>query len=651
MSQRRNALCGCGSGKKFKHCCGSEKPKQAPQDLKGLFAAAQRAHGEGRLLDAGAIYEEILRRDPNYVDAIHYLGMTAFQQGDCARAKVLVLNSLSLQPEDGDYWSNLGVISEATGEMDQAAVAYNKATECSPKKSQFWFNLGNVLQRLGQLDESESKLRQAVAISPSNWQCWMSLGVTLLSRDGHGDEDAEAALQCFERVVRLDPSNGDGYNSLGVTMIRLGKKLEAEEMINRAVQLKPNLDSAWHNLARIYIEEDDINRALLAYQKAIEISPNYGSFHVATGQALRMQGKFDLAQQFFERAYELNPKDLGVLAQLLSDQKFTNAEVPLLVKAQASIDSASDSETGLVEMCFSLGKILDRLGEFDKAFAYYKRGNEIENSKNKYDAIAHENEVQRIINIYSSDYFKSIGNHGNDSCRPILIVGMPRSGTTLTEQIIASHPEVAGGGERLYWSEVADRIKGRERDLLQSDFSEIAQACLADLNSAVGARNVSKVTDKLPGNYLRVGLIHSIFPNAKIIHVKRNGIDNCLSIYFQRFGGYHPYAYDLVNLAHYRAQYERLMAHWSNVMSPEYYMEFDYEELVGDLEGIGKRIIEFCGLEWDERCLRYYESGRAVKTASIWQVRQKIYNSSVDRWKHYEKFIEPLLAMCRVLDD
>jgi hypothetical protein len=222
---------------------------------------------------------------------------------------------------------------------------------------------------------------------------------------------------------------------------------------------------------------------------------------------------------------------------------------------------------------------------------------------------------------------------------------MPRSGTTLTEQIIAAHPRVAGGGERGYWGQVRARINAGEIVLDQAGIEGIARDYLADLDTVVGAEAADRVTDKMPHNFLNAGLIHAVFPNARIIHVRRNPVDNCLSIFFQSFNDSHAYSFDLEELAAHYREYQRVMAHWRELIPKDRLFEFNYEDMVADQEGMSRRLIEFCGLEWDDACLSYYENERAVKTASIWQVRQKIYTSSLERWRNYKPYIAPLLML------
>jgi hypothetical protein len=236
------------------------------------------------------------------------------------------------------------------------------------------------------------------------------------------------------------------------------------------------------------------------------------------------------------------------------------------------------------------------------------------------------------------------------SDRPLFIVGMPRSGTSLTEQIIASHPAAFGAGELRFWSNVGKQFK---REVLMADFDEpfltnVAADCLLDL--ANYSTEALRVVDKMPGNVKFVGLIHAVFPNARILHTRRNPIDTCLSIYFQDFNAGHSYSNDLDDLAHYYREYHNRMMHWHSVLPPGVLLDVPYESLVEDQESWSRKIIDFIGLEWDDKCLSFHQTERKVGTASNWQVRQPIYKGSKERWRNYEKFVAPLLPLLGLYD-
>lgn len=643
MELGRNAPCPCGSGKKYKQCCLGNQSTPEKMTANALFMQAQKAHSEGRLAEAQARYASILENMPNHPEACHFQGLLYHQTGHTQLALPLIERSLSLRPQNKHFLTNAGLIYQSVGAWEKAEAVYRELTRQAPKDDKAWQNLGRVLMEQGNIEGAEQAYRRATCLEESNAEYAKSLGITLLKLSRPGD--AEEALRCFKKVIATVPSDAEGHNNLSIALGLLNRRDEAQDAARVAIQLDPRAWQPWLNLAQIHLRNDEVESALAVYQNGIELAADKHIFNSTIGHTLNLLGKFDTALTFFRRVYEKNPTDIGILSQFINHQKFTSTDDPLLLKARAAVDASTDEGDALIDLCFVLGKIMDKLEQFEDAFAYYKRGNQLRSKTLQFDRESHRQQIDSIIQQYDAGTIQRLSAYGNPSKIPLYIVGMPRSGTTLSEQIIASHPLVAGGGERGFWAQLEKEqaVKGR---LAPAAIDSIAQACLDDLtNVRVAGKQTQRATDKMPGNFLRVGLIHAAFPNARIIHVRRHPIDNCLSIYFQHFRGDHPYAYDLENLAFYRREYERLMQHWREVIPADRYFEFDYEDLVADQEGMSHRLIEFCGLDWDDACLSFHENERAIKTASIWQVRQKIYASSVERWRHYEAHIGPLTAL------
>jgi tetratricopeptide (TPR) repeat protein len=638
MKVGRNLPCPCGSGKKYKNCCDERNAAPEKVGIELLFMQAQRAHSEGRLVEAQTLYASILDRDPNNPEATHFQGLIAHQTGQTQLALNLIERSLLLRPQNVHFLTNAGLIYQAIGNWKMMEASYRKLTQLSPDDTKAWHNLGHALVQVDNTNEAIEAYRRAASLSKFNSALWTDLAVRLIQRGQPADLDE--AIERSRKAINLSPNDAEGYNNLAVALGLLQRRDEAVKAAQMAIKLAPQSSQPWLNLARIYILSGEVNSALDAYEKGAALAPDVNLFYRALANLLTEAGKFNDAIAFFKLLYERNPKDLEVLGAFIRHQKFTSADDPLLLKARASVDAANDTE-GASILCFALGSILDKLEQYATAFDYYGRGNRIRAKTLQYNREAHHQYIDSIIQQYDASAIAKLRTLGNPSGTPIIIVGMPRSGTTLTEQIIAAHPKVAGGGERDFWE--IHEPKGVALD--QHLINNLAQACLNDLAIIPGASQAHKTTDKLPSNFLRVGLIHAVFPNARIIHVRRHPVDNCLSIFFQSFNEHHQYAFDQENLVHYRHEYERLMQHWREVMPANRYFEFDYENLVADQEGISRKLIDFCGLEWDDACLSYHQNEQTIRTASVWQVRQKIYTTSVERWRHYEPYIKPLMAL------
>ena len=298
-----------------------------------------------------------------------------------------------------------------------------------------------------------------------------------------------------------------------------------------------------------------------------------------------------------------------------------------------------------------MGKFCDDTQDYDQAFAHYRRANELKKRFGQpFDRDNQQKMVDALVQYFTPEVTHCHWPGASDSERPLLIVGMPRSGTSLTEQIIASHPDTFGAGELRFWGKAGSehKLATFAAQFDKAPLAEIAQAYLAELDGY--SKDALRVVDKMPSNFLKVGLIHAVFPNARILHTMRNPVDTCLSIYFQNFNLGHTYASDLEDLAVYYRQYHRLMAHWRAVLPKEVFLELPYEQLVEDQEGWSRKIIEFIGLPWDERCLEFYKTDRKVGTASNWQARQPIYKTSKERWRNYAPYVEPLLPLLELYD-
>jgi Sulfotransferase family len=355
-----------------------------------------------------------------------------------------------------------------------------------------------------------------------------------------------------------------------------------------------------------------------------------------------MEGRFEDSEKLFQRVLEVDPHMPAALTATAKLRKMTLADRDWLERAEKAIESATQ-DLDRANLNFALGKYHDGVGSFEPAFQHFARGNELMKSMAQpYNRAGHERFVDDLINVYSKQALLGSGEAGSDSKLPVLVVGMPRSGTSLTEQIIASHPRAYGAGELPFWTDCIRRHQEavRRGSLDESTRQMLAKDYLGVLSGYSGS--AQRIVDKSPANTEYLGVIHSVFPQARIIHLNRDPIDTCLSCYFQQFSTALNFAMDLDDLAHYYRQFHRSMAHWRSVLPPGAILDVPYEELVADQEKWTRRILEFLELEWDARCLNFQDTKRAVATASTWQIRQKMHTGSVQRWRKYSKHVGPL---------
>ena len=500
--------------------------------------------------------------------------------------------------------------------------------------------LGVVYLWMAKPSEALPPLNRAMALQPRVARHHYNLGLALeqLSRD-------RDALAAFRRAVMLDPSNADAQEKVGNQLTNLGREAEATEAFRRAAAASPDSALGLMCGAKVLLADGRLVEAEASLRAAILREPSKGEAFRYLGAVLREQGRFDEAVEVLEQATDAQP-GLATAYFDLTHSKRVTAEDELLVEQMQTL-LTRDGITELYEamLHFALGKAFDDLGDYARAIRHFDAGNQRSRGATVFDRAGFGAGVTRLIDTFDHAFFARHASLGASSEMPILIVGMPRSGTTLLEQIISRHNDVGAGGELRYWSERAGKFAQAGAAGLTSAFIDPAAAdYLAELGRLAPGK--ARVVDKLPGNFLWLGLIHLALPNARILHSRRHRVDTCLSNYFTHFSGPMDYAYERGDLVYYYRQYERLMAHWRSVLPADRFLDVDYEALVADPEPTARAILGFCSLEWDEACLQPEANQRAViKTASMWQARQPVYRTSVERWRRYEPWLGELRGL------
>jgi tetratricopeptide (TPR) repeat protein len=491
-------------------------------------------------------------------------------------------------------------------------------------------------------------------------------------------EYAEAVI-CYQDSVRLDGRNPVARNNLGAALCRVGEYQEAEEQFRRAIGTKANNAEAHFNLGTLLRLKGQLVESEMPLRRALKLKPGYVEAQISLGATLTVlgrlddardllekalkldrrnvralvslgfllsrEGRFAEAEEMFNRALEVDPKSPDVWVGLAGLRKMTPADAAVWLKgAQASADNALEPISE-ARIRFAIGKCYDDTGDFTRAFRSYQRANELmKTGALAYDVEARKRFVDDMIRVYTREAL-SPAPSASDSTLPVFVVGMPRSGTSLVEQIIASHPAARGAGELRFWGNAFAKHVTSLRQAVpdQALTKRLAEDYLRTLSR--GAAGALRVVDKSTFNSDYLGVIHLALPKARVIYVQRDPVDTCLSCYFQDFPPALNFTLDLSDLAKYYHQHQRLVAHWRSVLPLGTMLDVPYAELIADQETWTRRIVEFLGLEWDERCLQFHETERTVLTTSFWQVRQQIYSSSVGRWHNYQKFIGPLLEL------
>ena len=482
-----------------------------------------------------------------------------------------------------------------------------------------------------------TQYQDSIQLRPRHAEARNKLGVALLRQGRNADAEEQ-----FRQAIVRQPNHVEAHVNLGVVLSATQRFQEAEDTLRRALKLKPADTAARSQLAQVLFYRGRFDRARIEFEKVLKVAPRDANALFGFGVLARSEGRFDEAEELFRRALAAAPQMAPAWSAIAGLRKMTQADAGWCEAAEraAATMKAPPDEAGVR---FAIGKYFDDVGEYEQAFNSYQRANELLKAvAQPYNNVLHARFVDDMIRVYTPEAIARARTGGSVATKPIFVVGMPRSGTSLTEQILASHPAVAGAGELPFWNDAVRRHDGPARtDLLDEPLrKQLAGEYLDTLQRHCPDKGY--VVDKMPRNADYLGVIHSVFPHARIIYMRRDPIDTCLSCYFQHFSANLSYTLDLSDLAHYYSEHARLMAHWRKVLPPGTILDVPYEELVADQEQWTRKILTFLGLEWDERCLKFNETQRPVITSSYWQVRQRIYGNSVQRWRNYSKFVGPL---------
>jgi tetratricopeptide (TPR) repeat protein len=611
MSMGRNSACPCASGKRYKDCCGRlVTARRLPDDAVAQVNEANALARAGRLSEAAAGYLNALALRPDFVEAHANLSELLLEQGQPEQAAASCARALAIQPDFAAAHQTLAKARLSQGRFDEAALHARRAVAIRAEFPEPYNTLGNALMKLSHLDEALASFRRAIALKPNFAEAHMNLAGALRSI-GHLDMAAAG----YRRVLELNSEFAPAHAELA-TVLRLQRRsAESEHHARRALGLDPKSTAPLAVLAELQADA----------------------------------GQFAQAEQGYRRIISMDENALDSWAALARLRRMTAADGEWLAAAERLLAAPWPARREL-PLRYAIAKYFDDLRDFDRAFAHYQRANVLSaQCAPPHDRAALTRAVDLIIRSQDRSWMERKQLAGDFSERPVFIVGMLRSGTTLAEQILASHPAVFGAGELTFFgAETAAAFAnaaaaGGALDFSEAELRRLAAGYLALLQRL--SSGAARVIDKFPTNFFLLGLIRAVLPRAHIIHMQRDPRDTCLSIYFQQFEAANTYANDLEDLAHYYREYQRLMRHWSNTLPSGALLHVPYERLAAHPEAWSRRMVDFVGLPWDARCLDFHRTERSVVTASRWQVRQVMSTSSVGRWRSYEQHLGPLAVL------
>lgn len=598
-----------------------------------------------------------------------------FQLGKYDQAEEACLALLASEGSDPDILTLLGSVIIERGDPDKAIPYFVKVADLVPDKARPHNNLGIAYKRGGRLEEAEAAYRRALVIDASYAQAHNNLGTTLIERG-----NVIEAVRSFEAAIKFDETFLEARRNLAHALLESNQPGRAAAELQRILETSPEDIGANLSLAAIERQKRNFRRAQLHLEVILGLEPKHIDAMYRLALILEDQGRFSEALTMLERVIGLSPghanacNSAGVLSQTLGDidvaikyfrraisvrPEFAEAHRNLaFARRNVEIDDDVRRSEALLEhelddvsamhVSFAMAKIHDDLGEYNNAFKHLSRGNMLKRRMLDYDIGLESDFFAELEGAFDSSFFQGRIGWGLEDQTPIFVVGMPRSGTTLVEQIIASHSRAEGAGEildldRLLWDAVNENRQhgwGQSmHSLSRPQANDLAAAYLNGLKQRFpGAEHI---TDKTPGNFHYIGMIRIMLPNAKVINCTRDPVDTCFSCYQNYFTEGVSFSYTLEELGKYYRLYSRLMEHWRWEL-PGFVYDCSYESLLNDQEGETRRLLEFCSLEWDPACLSFHKTKRPVQTASVAQVRQPIYRSSIGRATHYEKHLAPL---------
>ena len=540
--------------------------------------------------------------DSNSADALKFLAQALRAKGEVDEAFRLASSGVKLHSLDADLRALLAEIFIARKEPLQAANHLKVALEIRPKSVPFHLLMGKALELLNDDRSAFEVYRLALGLNPRSAKAHASIAKLLLANG-----DAESAAKGFRAAIECGEVTSEIHICMAQALIALDQEEEATEHLRAAISIDPNTADA---------------HAMLAYRD-------------------QTKGNFDAARIHFLRSTEIQPEQAVSYYGLVQSKRITTEDEQLVLRMQSALVSDSLSGTDRMILQFSLGKALTDLGDYEAAMHSYDEGNrlafQVRLGGKPFPRERYSDILRQTANTYTQEFFDLNRAHGSASNQPIFIVGMMRSGTTLVDQILSSHAEVGAMGERDFW------LQQPSIDWDPATAATIQDSFLNLQRQAVPDRPF--ITDKTPQNYQVLGLIHAMFPLAKIIHVTRTPIDNAFSIYTTAYDRSPDFAHDQGNIAFAYRAYEEIMNHWRTVIPGKNMIEISYENLIANHDEVVRDLIDACHLNWDTSCLRHETNKNIVKTPSLWQVRQPIYGSSVGKWRHFEPWLGELLKL------
>jgi tetratricopeptide (TPR) repeat protein len=650
-----------------------------PDDLRDPMVTVSRFLNSDQIGKAEQFCRQVIKQQPENINILGMLGAILLKQAKIDEAENYLKKTIELAPTFAKPYEDLGVLKLSQNKPDEASRYFEKSVQLDPSQASAFFGLANALQKSGRKADAETAHREYLKLS--------SIGNALarasqLRLEGKPREAEDAC----DEVLEQDPDNIDALKMLAEIASDDERYVIAEGLLRKIAKSSPDRCAPIRDLGRFLVDRGRISEAVGLFQNVIDIDPSDHANQLALGNTLSILGRTAEALAAFEKCLALEPGEPSALLgrghllriqgrrdEAIDSYRRCAAVQPAFGNAYWCLASLKGYRFGQEEIRdmhrilesdgldpeseisfrFALARAYEDRGDFDNAWQQYERGNEQKRARLQYDPVLVETRHDRLIDVLTAGLLNEKGSRDTVSPTPIFILGVPRSGSTLIEQILASHSMVEGAGELPHIIMISSALGKNRPDRLA--YPEVLRQLTAKQFASIGKSYIDQTiphrhtdlpnfTDKMPANFSHVGFIHLILPNAKIIDARRNPIDTCVGNYRQLFAQGKKQSYDLQELGEYYLQYRRIMDHWDTVL-PGRVLRVQYEDVVDDLEGQLRRILEYCELPWEDGCLDFFKSDRDVNTASAEQVRQPIYTDAIGYWKNYEKHLGELLEV------
>jgi tetratricopeptide (TPR) repeat protein len=633
----------------------------------------------GRLDEAEQICRQAVQRNSKDVNMVALLGAVLVKTRQPVEAERYLRRAISLVPSFAKPYEDLGRLLVERKRPKDAVPVLEKAVYLDPKMEAAHFALGQALAMLGKGREADESFEKAFALNPKR------KALAVAARH-HKEGRLEEAERAYRAILRKDPDDVNALRLLGLIAFSAGRFDDAEELLRRSLSLAPDFLNAVIDLGRVLQEAGRLEQAIEAFRRATELAPNSAQAHFLLAAALAPAALTYESVEAYQRTIEIRPKHapawlgLGHVLKTVGRQaeaieayrrcidikpdngeiywslanlktfKLTDEDISAM---QARIGTEDIAPQSRVNFLFALGKAYEDRQDYDRAWNYYRQGNSTQRMRERYDPVQTEIGNDAIIEVFTREFLAEKTGLGHPDPSPIFVVGLPRSGSTLLEQILASHSQVEGTSELPYLGRLtaslnrnrADGINYPQavRELGGEHFRALGEEYLerAKIHRVEGAAHF---IDKMPNNFPVIGFLHLVLPNAKIIDARRYPLDACLSCYRQLFAKGQSFTYDLTDIGLYYLEYQRLMDHWHEVL-PGSVLTVQYEEVVAHFEDQVRRVLEYCELPWEDACINFHQTDRPIRTASSEQVRQPIYTSAINYSRHYQQHLDELIEV------